>query len=312
MEHGMMQSTGHEDFNDVQRHAGESDQGYVARLLSHRESQDNPLGLALFYSQQLNLSLPASFLALDIADSAETLISLDSLEDRSSISVAAASVYIASYIHHQQRNLTDIARLAVVEERAVFNVYRAIYADRYQLVNEDWRRNVGGATLAEAAEILPSLTFPPLGYDSTDNESEGEEHTEDDDRVLSSAIGGLELVKDLCLEFNGDDPNNPICLMAEKVADGMNSMTIDWKTTNPWTIAAACTYMASHLTFLPKSIGEISAVSGIRLAWICDTYGVMYGVREQLVQEAWFQTFFFTRSEAYRCLPAPHIVTGRR
>lgn len=299
-----MQDTGEEFFDLLQQYPGESDEDYFTRLSRDGEYRDNPQGLALFYSGQLNLDSPAPALALDIADSAESLITL---ENSSHMSIAAASVYIASFILHQPRNLADIARLALISERSVLNVYRAIYVGRYELINEDWRHILGGASLWEMAEYLPSLAWPPLEHGLTGGEIENEERVEEDDESISSGVGSLQLVRELCSEFcEDDDPNHLVFMMACNVASRMDSMTIDWKTTNPWTIAAACAFMGSHLVFKGKTFEEISTVSGIDSALIHNIYEVMYGVREQIVQQDWYQPFVhWTKLGALACLPMP-------
>lgn len=295
-----MQDTEDEVLNRVQRHQGESDEDYLTRLSRDSESNDNPLALTLRYSEELNLTLPIAFLALNIADTAD---SLNTLEHHPVMAIAGASLYVASHLLNQRRSLAEIARLAAVSERDIHNVYKLIYADRYELIDEDWRQTVGGAaTLGEAAEALPSLPWPPLELAYTDGEGEDEERMDVDDD--GSAL--RELVRELCFEFYGDNNlDNPSWMMAQQIADRMDCMTLDWKTVNPWTIAAACTYMGSHLVFQGKTFEEVGRVSGMNPAVIRNTYEVMYGAREQIVQEDWFQTFFWTRENALYCLPEP-------
>lgn len=85
----------------------------------------------------------------------------------------------------------------------------------------------------------------------------------------------------------------------------METMGINWGTVNPWTIAAACTYMASHMEFRSKTFDEVSRMSGVPSAWIRNTYTVMYRFREQILQEDWFEYIFWTRGDALLCLPRP-------
>ena len=132
-------------------------------------------------------------------------------------SIAVASVYIASHILNQPPSLTEVARLEGVSERTLYSVYRAIHYSRYNFVDDDWRENVGGIRLAEAAEALPSLTWPPLQQELIDSEGEDEEPIELVNNNRASAVGGLELVKELCIDFyvNRDDnrdtdPNNRV------------------------------------------------------------------------------------------------------
>lgn len=314
MEHEIMQDTWEEqsqdsgDEEDVQsqRLPGESDEDFLNRLVSNSESSDGPSALALFYSLPLHLPLPIAFLAVNVAHTADNL---PMLENSSVTSVAAASVYIASHILNQPRNLADIARLTGVSERAIHIVYRAIYQDRYELIDENWCQRVGGTTVGEAAEALPSLTWPPLQYQSTTgSDGDDEESTEADNDSRQSGLGSLELVRGLCFEFHGDDVNalNPsirTCRMADSIAVRMNSMSLDWRTENPWTIAAACTYMASHLVSQRRTMEQVAVLSGVPSDWIRNTYQVMYRAREQIVQQFWYGNYELERQNAIYNLP---------
>lgn len=81
----------------------------------------------------------------------------------------------------------------------------------------------------------------------------------------------------------------------------MEIMDLNWGTVNPWAIAAACTYIASHLQFRAKTFGEVSLVSGVPFASIRNTYDVMYRFREQRVQKVRFAYIFWTREDALLC-----------
>ena len=304
MEHEIIQETEDEWPANEQRRQSESDDDYLTRLTRSSESHNNPLAFALRLAHQLGLSLHAAFLALNIADSAD---SLTRLEHCSVNSIAAASVYIASHVLSQPRGLADIARLTAVSERAIQIVYTIIYSVRYELIDEDWRGIVGGATLGGAAETLPSLAWPPLDHEFIiDGEGDDEERVEETHDDHPSAIGSLELVKELCFEFQGSgDRANFVWLIAQKIAEQMDGMVLDWKTTNPWTIAAACSYMASYLVFNNTTLEEIGEAAGIDPALVRITYEVMYGVREQIVQDIWFGAFAWDKEDAVMCLPAP-------
>lgn len=303
MEHEIIQETEDEGPAHEQRRQSESDDDYLTRLTRSSESHNNPLAFALRLAHQLGLSLHTAFLALNIADSAD---SLTRLEHCSVNSIAAASVYIASHVLSQPRGLADIARLTGVSDRAIQIVYTIIYSVRYELIDEDWRGIVGGATLGAAAEALPSLTWPPLDHEFIDGDGDDEERVEGTHDSRPSAIGGLELVKELCFEFQGPgDRANFVWLIAQKVAEQMDGMALDWKTTNPWTIAAACNYMASYLVFNNITLEEMGEAAGIDPALIRNTYEVMYGAREQIVQEDWFGAFAWNKEDAVLCLPAP-------
>ncbi len=277
---------------------GESVEEFISRLSNNSESHDSPLAFAVNYSRQLDLGLPVAFFAATIADASDFM---DSLRDSPAGSVAAASIYIASHILDEPRALEQVVRVTTVSEDTIENIYKAIYADRYELVDEDWQRIVGGATLGEAAEALPSLTWPPLRDGSIDS------------LEMSNGFGslsGLDLVKRLCYRFHAEntldeDAINNIKPVAEKIAQRMHNMSYNWGTTNPWTIAAACTYMASHLVFRGKTYARISAMTGIHAALLRDTYEIMYGVRELIVPEEWLRDLPTIRATGVNSLPEP-------
>ena len=302
MEHELMQSLGDEETNHGPLAQVESVEEWIFRLSNNSEPHDSPLALAMRYSRSLDLGLPIPLFAANIADAADSY--LDSRRDRPAGSIAAASLYIASHILHEPRPLEQIARVTAVSEDTIENIYKEIYADRYELIDEDWQRIVGGATLGEAAEALPSLTWPPLRHGSIDNSA------------TYTGFGGessLYLVKGLCYQFHAEY-NMPldefaienIRPVAENIAERLNNMSCNWGTANPWTIAAACTYMASHLVFRGKTIAQISAMSGIPSALFRETYEIMYRVRELIVvPEDWLRDFPAIRAAGVDSLPEP-------
>ena len=312
MRYDNVEAIGNEEPSDVPRTQGESVDDSLARLARNRETHDNPLPLALLYCQPLRLGLHVAILARGIADTADSMVTLrnDSVE-----SIAAASVYIASHILNQTRSLADVARETTLTERAIHNVYRAIYSDRYKLVDENWRDKVGGSTLGEAAEALPSLPWPPLQQEFIDNEDQDMESVDAEHDIEPSAISSIKLVKELCFLFHlvanhSSDINygRSLWSLACKIADRMDNMTLDWSTVNPWTIAAACTYMASHLVCQGMTLEEVARISGIPSASIRDTYEVMYRVRDEILQETWFANLYWTRSVLVDRLPRPWLL----
>lgn len=304
-----MQRTGDEESHPDPHDEDESDEEYLDRLLEDNESDGNPLVLAISYSRQLNLDFSIIVIAASIADTADCL---DSLNHHSVVSIAAASTYIASHILEEPRSLTDVARLANVSERAIHTVYRDIYSERYRLVTEVWQEFFDVESTDEMTEALPHLPWPPLEHDFPDREGAGEDEErsgDNEDIAFPSRSGSLELVKELCFKFHrgnellrGNDPDNNIWLMAQKLAEKMHSMSLDWKTVDPKVIAAACTYAAAQLVFQSKTFEQISTVSGINPASIRTTYEVIYVAREQIVQEEWFESFFWTRENAVYCM----------
>ncbi len=293
-----MQGLGDEETNHEPLAQVESVEEFITRLSNNSESHDSPVAFAVRYSRTLDLGLPVAFFAATIADTTDYM---DSLRDSPAGSLAAASLYIASHLLHEPRPLEQVARVTAVSEDTIENIYKAIYADRYELIDEDWQRIVGGATLGEAAEALPSLTWPPLRHGSIDN---SETYTG------LGTLGGLDLVKGLCFKFHAGDTFDEDAIenikpVAEKIAQRMHNMSYNWGTANPWTIAAACTYMASHLVFRGKTYARISAMTGIPAALLRDTYEIMYGVRELIVPMEWLRELPTIRATGVNSLPEP-------
>ena len=287
-------------------------EGSLARVRNRGDAADHTVALAITYSQPLPVRNTVPFLAAGIAGAAYLMLS-----DRgvTSESIAAASVYIASQLLNQPRSLTDIGRLAGVSERTIHSVYRATHYNRYRLIDDAWRNCFGGTTLAEAAEALPLLPWPPLQREFIDGEGADERHVELTNNSRASAIGDLKLVQKLCISFyetrenplriREADPNRFVWRTARKAAERMDTMGLNLGTVNPWTIAAACSYMASHIELRPTTVEEISGISGVPASWIRNTYEIMHRFREQIVQEDWVDSVFSTRRLALRCLPRP-------
>lgn len=300
-----MEDTEDEEFNS-RRRLGEDPEQYIARL-SAGGPPESLHEIVVFYSQRFHLSHRVAFLGLNIADAADDLTALRFC---SVDSIAVASLYIASHILNEALSLAVVAQVTNYGQRSIHSAYRAIYYDRYRLIDANWLEVGGNTTLGEAAEALQSLPWPPLELEIVDREGDLDDSIDIQGDDEQSPPGGLDLVQELCYQFQAAndgsmDPINQIWIMANQVAQYMGGMTCDWKTTNPWTIAAACTYTASHLVFQGKSFEEVSTMSGIPPASIRNTYEVMYSEREQVVPTDFFVPFNWSRDHALDCLPKP-------
>ena len=220
-------------------------------------------------------------------------------------------MYIVCHLFHQPRSLSEVARLTKISETTLQYAYRVIYSCRYELVDDVWLSHVGSSgvtTLGEAAEALSSLPWPQLHREGI----EGDEQRIQEERHRKAATLSINRRgRQLCVLFDADEPtdfiheqNRTWTCMAQEIVMKIGDMAHDFKTRNPWTIAAACTYMASYLVFKDKTLAEISALSGIPAALIRTTYQAMYDVREQIVEEEWFEGLAWTRRAIY-CLPEP-------
>lgn len=155
----------------VQRRHGESSLAHIFRQHHGHPSHTTPLAFTLRYSRQLNLTLPVAGLAQNIADTVECLFPPDHHPEQI---LAAASIYIASYLLNRPVALADVACLADAFEENVELVYSRIYSVRYELVDEDWCRRVGCGSLEEGDKAVPFLRWPPLEREYVD-EAEGVE-----------------------------------------------------------------------------------------------------------------------------------------
>ncbi len=309
MEHEVIQGAEIEDRSSIQRSPGEDDEEFLARLSRTLSgSQDNPLAFAILYSQRLHLNSSVTFLALNIANAVEDILSQI---QASAASLGAASVYIASHIFNQPRSLTDVSALTTVSDRQILRVYDLIYYYRYDLVDEDWRQIVGSTTLGEAAEVLPTLTWPPFQHDLLDSNGETVERFSINVDRTDELADSLDMAKDLCYKWLCSNiPDGELIRriygiliypIASDTIDRMNERSLDLGTLNPWTIAAASMYMASYLVFQSKTLEEVSAMSGIPCALINNAYRAMHNAREQIVGDGWFTNFSWiswTRADA--------------
>ena len=143
---------------------GEIDEDDLIRLSRHIcESPEAEQTFTLLYSQRLRLSSQAAFLASHITERSLGALLVPTCN-------TAASVYIASHILHQPRSLSEVGALMAISETTLHNAYRALHSNRYQYINDVWLILVGGTTLGEAVEALPSLTWPPLDREVVDSD----------------------------------------------------------------------------------------------------------------------------------------------
>ena len=304
-EQDMMQIIEDDYIRQRDRRHDESEEDYLARLARLGESEDSPMALTLFlYAPLLHLSGNTNLLlALNIAEITEDMPSGPFVHGPTAIT--AAAVYVTSHLLHEPRSLPEVARTTAVSERLIQNAYRTIYFNRYSLVDDArWRATLGGATAGQAAEVLPDLTWPPLQYEVMDGEGEHEGRMVEE---YDSPETTLDLMHVLNYFFHGNyhTGDNPILIVANRIADEVAALVLDCYTPNPWTIAAACTYMASHLVLQGKTYEQVSAMSGVPADWIRSAYRVLYGARGRLVQAEWFGSDAQVSAIALQQLPEP-------
>ena len=169
---------------------GEIDEDDLIPLSRHRDSPEGQQTFTLLYSQRLQLSSQAAFLASHIAEKSFNAGAL-----HVPISVTAAPVYIASHIFHQPRSLSEVAGLMGISETTLHYAYRVLHSYRYEYINDVWLILVGGTTLGEAAEALPSLMWPPLDREVVDSD---EQRMQEDSHGVATMLSINRQARQLC------------------------------------------------------------------------------------------------------------------
>lgn len=66
------------------------------------------------------------------------------LAGRSPLSIAAACIYMASYLTKRPKTAKEISLVAGVSDGTIRNAYKFLYADREKLVKPEWLQNGKG------------------------------------------------------------------------------------------------------------------------------------------------------------------------
>ena len=77
-------------------------------------------------------------------DLAEKMGSVGALAGRSPLSVAAACIYMASYLTNQPKSAKEISLVAGVSDGTIRNAYKFLYAERDNIIREEWLKNGKG------------------------------------------------------------------------------------------------------------------------------------------------------------------------
>jgi transcription initiation factor TFIIB len=81
---------------------------------------------------------------------------LGTLAGKSPISVAAACIYLVSYLYRQPKLTRDIAQVAGVSEVTIKSAYKSLYAERENLIDIDaLRAGPSGEGLSFEDLVLP-------------------------------------------------------------------------------------------------------------------------------------------------------------
>ncbi len=70
-------------------------------------------------------------------------------------SLAAACVFMAGHLMGRYRSMTSISEVSQVRDAEIQDVYRLLYAEREQIVQEDWLRVIGKENMRRALAMLP-------------------------------------------------------------------------------------------------------------------------------------------------------------
>ena len=91
--------------------------------------------LCIRFCSQLQLSVQCTMLSQDLATKMQ---SGGSLAGRSPLSVAAACIYMASYLMGTPKSPKDISAIAGVSDGTIRTAYKLIYPERESLVDPKW------------------------------------------------------------------------------------------------------------------------------------------------------------------------------
>ena len=75
---------------------------------------------------------------------AEKMSNVGALAGRSPLSIAAACIYMASYLTKRPKTAKEISLVAGVSDGTIRNAYKFLYADREKLVKPEWLQNGKG------------------------------------------------------------------------------------------------------------------------------------------------------------------------
>ncbi len=93
------------------------------------------------YCSYLRLPPFCLSVAEELADKMSTV---GALAGRSPLSVAAACIYMASYFTGQAKTAKEISRVAGVSDGTIRNAYKFLYAERDNLIREEWIKSGKG------------------------------------------------------------------------------------------------------------------------------------------------------------------------
>ena len=183
----------------------------------------------------------------------------------SEVAIAATSIYIASHLLGHSRSLTEIARVAGVNEGTIHNLYRQFHSQPQLPTPEELREELGTALRTAGAEVLP--TYPPLNHEF--GQFENSQDVERVAEILSS------IPRKLLLPSAHARTTHRLARKLECMA----SFTAEF----PPSLAAVCLYMASWLTREPLAFEEIQKVTGIQKDEVHAFYSRIHPVRAQLI-----------------------------
>ena len=101
----------------------------------------NPQQLCIRYCSQLGLSPACTNVSQKLAENMSTI---GDLAGRSPLSVAAACIYMTSYLMKQPKTAKEISQVAGVSDGTIRTAYKFLYQERERLIDREWLKDGKG------------------------------------------------------------------------------------------------------------------------------------------------------------------------
>lgn len=209
--------------------------------------------LAARMCTQLNLSPHTVEISQQLAEKASRI---RDLATRSPLSIAAASVYLASSLLGQPQSAAAISRVAGVSAGSILLSYNCLFRERTRLIDPAWTP-AGKTEAAIPDEYVPEPSISEYC-------------------VRFCYQLGLKKLR----FFN----------VAAEISSAAVGLTWDFGSftmSEPRAAAAAAVFMAAAVLGNSRTVEDVAAVSGVAEDVIRRGYGYLYEVRDVLIEKEW-------------------------
>lgn len=181
--------------------------------------------------------------------------------------VVAVSIYMASHLTGHARSAREISGVIDdVDGHEIRGIYHRLMSRRV-IIDDGIRYE-----LNEVCNIQ-TLSWPPHGNEMTARESELE--------AMTFLCSGYCVILSLPVLVE---------VIASKIVSRVWNITLpDQTPRSSESMAAACVYMAGHLTGSSRSLAAISQISRASEQSIGGIYHLLYAVRERILREHWLR-----------------------